>query len=128
MDINFKTKYGANIPVEIMIKYFDKLTGRIFKILPMSEEKFTTLNLYVENLLLELSGGGRLITNDLKLFELMIHLEVLSFVFDNEKKLKSQIFKCVKLCKKISDEIRFEQSKQNKTTIQNNLKGDEEDE
>ncbi len=95
---NFVTKYGANIPPDILVKYFERLIGRIFKILPISEERADTLNEYIEYILIEISGGDRLLIHDIKLLELMCNLESLLWIQDDKKQFRSQIFKCMKIC------------------------------
>lgn len=105
MDSNFITKYDKEIPPELLVEYFEKLTGRVFKILPMREEEIDTLSSYIEYLVIELNGGQRLIVNDLSFLELMMNLESLEDLMCDMPKFKSQVFKCVKLCKKISKNI-----------------------
>jgi len=103
--MDFETKYGSTIPQLTLKQYFEKLTGRIFKILPLKEEGVSTVDTYIDSLLLEICGCERLITKNLCVLELVVHIEALHLVINDMAKFRSQVLKCVKLCKKISDNV-----------------------
>ena len=104
-----KTKYGGNIPPDILIAYFRKLIGRVFKALPFYESGETTLVDYIQYLLIEISAGNSLLVKDVGFFELMINLESLTNLSLEHKTYKSQVFKCINLCQKIIDDIDADQ-------------------
>lgn len=98
-----KTKYG-NIPNQVIISSLERLTGKVFKILPMREEDCKTLDEYVSNLLRELINSHEIIENikfEGELFSLISTLEGLA---DNEIDItvcKSDVFKSIEIIKKM---------------------------
>ncbi|MCM1315245.1 MAG: hypothetical protein NC244_07760 [Alistipes senegalensis] len=60
MKNNIKTLYNP-IPLKLFENYLDTLINRIFKILPLKEEKSQTVDVYIMNLLSELTGNYQLI-------------------------------------------------------------------
>ena len=60
MKNEIKTLYNS-IPVNLHISYMDKLISRVFKILPLKEEKSDTVEAYITSLLYELTGNKELI-------------------------------------------------------------------
>ena len=100
-----ETKYGGNIPPDILIAYFSKLIGRVFKALPFYESDETTLVDYIQYLLIEISAGNSLLVKDVGFFELMINLESLTNLSLEHKTYRSQVFKCINLCQTIIDDI-----------------------
>jgi hypothetical protein len=100
-----KTKYGGEISNVAVAEYFEMLIGKIYKTLPMFEDSnCLTLDSYLFSLLKELCGGSSLL-EDKYFVELIANLESLFFI-DNQKKFKSQVFKCTNLCRKICDRLK----------------------
>lgn len=99
------TKYG-NIPDITVIKSLKRLTGKVFKILPMREESCDTLDEYVLNLTRELVGTEGLV-NDLKFNEELISLiSTLHVLADNDVDIdvcRSDVFKSIDIIKKMID-------------------------
>ena len=61
MKNEIKTLYNP-IPLEMFENYLNNLVNRVFKILPLKEEKSLTVDIYIMNLLSELTGNYQLIT------------------------------------------------------------------
>lgn len=101
----YKTKYGAIIPKELLIRYFEKITSKIFRCLPAIEEGSATLSIYIEFLLIELAGGNRLIYNDVLFLDLLANLESLTTLTSDFPRYRSQVLKCVNMCNLIINNI-----------------------
>lgn len=99
-----KTKY-QNIPNEYFSNYFNFLIGRVWKILPMSEEGNKNLVKYIESIQRELIGNMNLI-EDLKydgyFITLLNKLEFLANEQSNHDIKRKEIFECIEIIKKIS--------------------------
>lgn len=97
-----KTKYGK-IPNCFIDEYKDRLIGRVFKILPMVEEKSDTWDVYIESLLFELHGMDVLIQElncNSDFLILLATLEELKKEHEHSV-VKREVFKCVDLVKKL---------------------------
>jgi hypothetical protein len=101
-----KTKYGADIPRELMVEYFTRLTGRIFKCLPMIEQSDCTLSLYIGYLLIELAGGNEILYKDTLFLDLLANLEAVNTLMDDYPKYRNQILKCTGICNMIITKLR----------------------
>lgn len=97
-----ESKYG-NIPDPHIIEYVNKLVNRVYKILPMKEEKSSTVNTYLESLLRELIGNKKLIISLYRNEDFVILIGTLQGLLneDNIKICKSDIFKCITHIKRI---------------------------
>lgn len=96
------TKYGL-IRDDDIVTYFSKLVGRVFKIIPMQEEKCTTLEEYTKSLIREIIGISELFSSD----ELLVVVGVLNGLdYSNHKILRSDIFKAIDMIHKIKDSIK----------------------
>jgi hypothetical protein len=98
-----KTKYYA-IPNECFSNYFKFLIGKIYKILPMTEEGNIHLKEYMESLQRELIGNMNLV-EDLKYDGYFITLlNKIEFLI-NEKYdhtiCRKEVFECINIIKKI---------------------------
>jgi hypothetical protein len=97
-----QTKYGT---VNSDLKtYVDKvLVGKIYKLLPLREEKNATLPECHESLMYELHGGGKLIA-DLQMHQhflsLICSLEGLLLIED-DKAYRRKVFECINICKSL---------------------------
>lgn len=83
------TLYGV-IDNKQVISYLDKLTNRVFKVIPMSEEKSITLEKYVDSIVRELFGNSTIVFED-ELLGIVGTLKGLDY--GNHSKLRSDIFK-----------------------------------
>jgi len=99
-----KNIYGGNIDSDNLIKYFKAMIGRIYKLLPMKEEKCLTLEKYLEALMNELAGGNKLLLDDYMFIMLLCDIQIL-FTIEDLKEYKSQVFKCIKICEKIIQKL-----------------------
>lgn len=97
-----ESKYNLHVYELTVASYFRGLVGKIFKILPMYEEDNATLNVYLRSLMLEVSGGQRILNNDELMFELIVNLEAV-LLTNNHKELRSQVFKCTNICNQLID-------------------------
>lgn len=97
-----ETKYG-DLPNELLSAYKEKLTGRVFKILPMKEENSSTWEVYIESLLHELIGNKELVKELKENAEFLSMLGVLEGLINEEdiKVIRREIFNCLNLIKKI---------------------------
>lgn len=99
-----KTKYYA-IPNEYFSNYLKFLTGRVWKILPMSEENNKNLKEYMEGLQRELTGNMNLI-EDLKydgyFITLLNKIEYLIGGEYNHTICRKEVFECIDVIEKIS--------------------------
>jgi len=98
-----ENKYGGDIDKETLISYFNRLIPRIHKLLYEKEEGCKTVEINLKNLMIEISGGNELIYKDKIFIELLNNLEVLTII--EERLFKSQIFKCMSICKKIVSDL-----------------------
>lgn len=98
-----KTKYG-HIPNQVIISSLERLTGKVFKILPMREEGCNTLDEYVSNLLRELINSKELIESlqfEGELFSLISTLEGLAHNDIDLTVCRSDVFKSIDIIKKM---------------------------
>ena len=102
-----KTKYGiiSNITVEICLQsYIDK----IFKILPMKEEKCPTLNVYIQGLIREFLGNASLTEGLLYEKDFLSLVGTLENLIENDIKFdefRSDVFKSISIIKKMKNNI-----------------------
>jgi hypothetical protein len=95
-----KTTYNL-IPDELYINYMDNLVNRVFKILPLKDEKSETVDTYITNLLFELTGNQQLILflhNDSQYEMLLSNLQGL-LIDDNN--YRSIILNCIPIIKSL---------------------------
>lgn len=95
------TEYGEIKDVDVEA-YLKRLIGRIFKIIPMHEEGYKTLDIYVENLLRELIGNSNILLGD----ELLAVTGTLKGLqLDNHKLLKSDVFKALDIIDRVKERV-----------------------
>lgn len=97
-----ETKYGV-LDSKQIDGYLSKLIGRVFKIIPMSEEECETLDSYVDSLVREILGNSKIFLGD-ELFSICGTLKGLNF--DSHKQLKSDIFKAIALIDKTKERVK----------------------
>ena len=90
----------------LIINYFDRLTGRIFKIIPIKEEGEFDVQPYIESLLRELLGARSLVEaigHDERFMQI---ISIMNYLLENPntetKVLKSEIFHILNILKKIN--------------------------
>jgi hypothetical protein len=97
------TKYGC-IPDQVIISSLNRLTGKVYKILPMREEKCNTLDEYVVNLLRELINTNSLIESLQFEGDLLSLISTLEGLINNDIDItvcKSDVFKSLGIIKKM---------------------------
>lgn len=93
-----ETSYGQ-ITEKLCDNYFGCLINKIYKILPLKEEQFPTVNQYIESLLFEMTGNKKIIASireDGQYLAVIGTLENLRQC-DSIKICKKEIFKCIRL-------------------------------
>lgn len=88
---------------KIYIKqYLEKLTHRVFKILPMCEERSSTINEYIDSLVREITGNANVIFQE----DLLLIVGTLKGLNkDSHKELKSDIFKTCDAISRIKERV-----------------------
>lgn len=100
-----KTKYQF-IPNEYFDNYLDFLVGRVWKILPMTEENNSSLQSYMEGLQRELIGNMNLIESlkyDGYFIILLNKIEYLISGDYSHEICRKEVFECVNIIKKLSE-------------------------
>ena len=98
-----ETKYYA-IPNAYFANYFKFLIGRVWKILPMSEEDNIHLKDYMESLQRELIGNMNLVETlkyDSYFVTLLNKIEFMINSVYNHEICRKEVFECIELVKKI---------------------------
>lgn len=97
-----ETKYGHLLD-ESFDKYKDKLIDRVYKILPMKEEKSTTLNKYMTSLISELVGAVEVLNDVDRKGNIVSVIFVLENLIEEQDKtvVKREIFKAIDTIKKL---------------------------
>lgn len=102
------TNYGK-IPTRVVTSSLKRLTGKVFKILPMREEGCDTLDSYVENLLRELINTKSLVLELQDDGEFLSLLSTLKGLADNDIDVdvcRSDVFKCTNIIDKMIDNLK----------------------
>jgi hypothetical protein len=93
---------------KIFINYSSSLVDRLFKILPLYEEKNDGLFTYIQSLIYEFNGLVWVIeslNDNSDILVLMATLESISndaIMFDNDKEvIKREVFKCIDIAKRL---------------------------
>lgn len=102
-----QTKYGS-VPSHALDIYQSRLIDKVFKILGMKDDGCTTLDKYIDGLLFELIGAKSLVAclcNNGDFISLLAILENLSG--DNHSKaiVKQQVFKAIKIIKRLEFDL-----------------------
>lgn len=97
MDITFNEKDVRD--------YFEKLTGKIYKILPVCENSFDTKQAYIQSLIRELVGSLQISNNAFHRTEYMVVINTLLFLSTQDEYkpevYRPEVFKCIRIVKKI---------------------------
>ena len=94
-------KYDIEISNEAILKTVDRLTNQIFKLLPLREEG-GDWETPLKNLILEIGGMNRLLTDQTILFSLLCKMEcLLTLTEENDFfYFRKVVFECLGLLKK----------------------------
>lgn len=95
------TRFGL-INDDQLNAYLSKLIGRIFKIIPMSEEQVSTLESYVDSLTREVMGNSKVFLGE-ELLSVCGTLKGLDY--SNHRLLKSDVFKAIELISKARERV-----------------------
>lgn len=101
-----KVNYDAINDNQFFLNYLNFLIGRVYKILPISEDEPVTLKSYLDSLVLELLGSKDLILKlkkDASFLSLIATLQSLSENQYEHKVIRSEVFKCIDIIKKLID-------------------------
>lgn len=92
-----KTKYDF-ISKKLCENYLNELIGRLYKILPMKEENSSTVEVYTESLISELTGGRGVLTEIGNDWQYLGIINSLEFIKEcrNTAVCKREIFKCIR--------------------------------
>lgn len=92
-------KYDAEIDDNAIAKNIEKITNQIFKLLPLREEGGDWQS-PLENLILEIVGMSKLLSDHTDLFPLLCKMEALSTLTkeDDFPAFRKLIFECLGLC------------------------------
>nr|DAJ77310.1 MAG TPA: hypothetical protein [Caudoviricetes sp.] len=97
-----KTKYQP-ICEKMCENYFDVLINKLYKILPLKEERSLTVDKYIESLLSELTGGQDvilLIHEDGQYLSVINSLEFIR-TCESISVCRREIFKCIRIVEKL---------------------------
>lgn len=99
-------KYGINFDADAIIKNIDRITDRIFKLLP-SREEGEDWEAPLQNLILEVTGMKCLWIDQPKLFSLLCKLDALQTLTEDEDFLifRKLIFECLGILSQIKKEL-----------------------
>ena len=99
-------KYRIDFDADAIIKNIDRITDRIFKLLP-SREEGEDWEAPLQNLILEVTGMKCLWIDQPKLFSLLCKLEALQTLTEDEDFLifRKLIFECLGILSQIKKEL-----------------------
>ena len=99
-----ETKYGKLSNNDIVL-YFYRLINKIYKLMPLKENKDRNYEKYLQKLIKQLTGGDSLIISDSLFIEIIFNLESLSEIDDIELHnsiVKENISICQSVIKKMN--------------------------
>ncbi|MGG4105153.1 hypothetical protein AAXB25_14650 [Paenibacillus lautus] len=95
------TEYGMMDDTQL-IAYLSKLINRVFKIIPMNEEKVTTIEPYVDSLVREMVGNSKVFLGE----ELLLMCGTLKGLdYGNHRLLKSDVFKVIDAIVRVKERV-----------------------
>ena len=90
-----------------MRDYFTRLIGKVYKILPICENSFSTKDVYIHSLIGELLGCLQVSNNAFHRTEFMTVINTLSYLTTVDQYdpviYRREVFKCIRIIKKIGD-------------------------
>lgn len=95
------TQYGM-IDDAQLLAYLSKLINRVFKIIPMNEEKVSTIESYVDSLIREMVGNSKVFLGE----ELLLMCGTLKGLdYSNHRLLKSDVFKVIDVIVRVKERV-----------------------
>lgn len=93
-----------------IVRYLDSTVNKVFKILPLYEEENSTLESYVESLILELRGfvstyGSVGIVEYISIISTLEGIQEVISKKENQPTVKREVFKCIETIKRIEEII-----------------------
>jgi len=114
-------KSGIEINDRVVDKYFKRLVGRFFKILPMKENKEDTLDEYMRGLQIELIGITNLLPPMQTDADYLSLMAILQYLIDTPdcglKTVKREVFTAIPICKAISQRYFPESERESKASV-----------
>ena len=104
LELNFK-----DINNNSKIIYLENLVGKIYKILPLTEEDESIPRIYMDRLINEMIAANNVFD------EILIELIIKIYSINNKlthKEIKSIIFNCISICNKLKEELYEEKYKE----------------
>jgi hypothetical protein len=97
-----ETKYGK-LPDELLVTYVDGMVAMVYKMMPMKENRVTTLPSYIESTLRELIGNKDLVfaLKDRKEFLSILGTMESLLIQDDFYKFRSDVFKIINIIKRL---------------------------
>jgi hypothetical protein len=100
------TSIGVPMEGDLLLKYFESLINKLFKILPIKEETPESLPIYIESLQLELLGCKSFIytlQNDGNFLAIISILQYLAETPEcSVRKVRREVFRLISICNKLS--------------------------
>lgn len=95
-------KYNTEIDTDAVIKNIDRITNQIFKLLP-SREEGEEWKVPLQNLIIEIAGMNKILSDHVSLFSLLCKLEGLLDLDKEEDffQFRKVIFECLGLMNEI---------------------------
>lgn len=90
----------------IVKKYLDRMINQFYKILPLKENKESSLNRYMESLQREMLGCKELVKQIGEDGAYLSLLSILQYLIDNDcevKVVRSEVFKAIRLCENLKN-------------------------
>lgn len=96
-----ETKLG-NIENKYLIKSFDKMIGKVFKILHLKEENCITLDKYVDSICRKFIGASNLYFDE----EILMIIYVLKGMdLNNHNSIRSDVFEIIKILESLKEKM-----------------------
>lgn len=89
--------------------YFQKLIGKVYKILPICEEHLETKQAYIESLVRELSGAIQTVQDEPARVALIAVINTLMFLSTAEYHadvFKTEVFKCIRIIGRFGGDLK----------------------
>lgn len=103
----------TELVLRLQFNYLSKLIDRIYKIIPLKEEKIQTVNSYIDSIMDEVMGNADLINSIDCDPRVMIIVSTLSSIKNTEEHdvYKRSVFKCIRYVEQLRDVVSEEISK-----------------
>lgn len=95
------TAYGC-VEKDIVKKHFDKMIGKVFKIIHLKEEDSPTIDFYIKSLSRKFFGASKIYFTE----ETLFIVDILNGIdFDNHETLRSDVFEIINIIEHIKKEL-----------------------